>query len=145
MFNWLFKRKKKEVPLQQLDARAEKGDIDAQRTLVNLYGEDNPAYYPLCFKWTLRLASKKPDCGLMLQTAYMYEHGHGVAANKKQALAWFENTLSCAIVLGRNSPLDADTLNYVQERIQTLRAETEAAAPAAAVPSGTAAETDAQK
>ena len=124
MFNWFHKKKETLQDFQTLDELAEKGDQKAQRTLVELYYKDDPKKYPLAFKWAVRLASKTPDCCLMLQVADMYDKGQGVALNKKQALAWFENTLSCSIMQGRNSPLNTDVLNYIQERIQTLRTET---------------------
>ena len=124
MFNWFRRNKQtKEQKFQALDEQAEKGDTKAQRTLVELYYEDDPSFYPLSFKWALRLASKTPDCCLMLQVAHMYDKGQGVTADKRLALTWFENTLSCSIVQGRNSPLNTDALNYVQDRIQALRTE----------------------
>lgn len=123
MFNWFRKKEKAPVDFNALDALAEKGDTQAQQKLVELYYEDDPKNYALSFKWARRLAAKTPDCCLMLQVADMYDKGQGVALDKKQALTWFEHTLSCSIMQGRNSPLSTDVLNYVQGRIQTLRAE----------------------
>ena len=123
MFDWLKKKKDKPEDFLALDALAEKGDADAQRQLVELYYGEKTELYPLAFKWAHRLASKMPDCCLMLQVADMYDKGQGVEADKKEALVWFENTLSCSIVQGRNSPLNTDALNYVQERIKDLREE----------------------
>ena len=123
LFNWFGKKKEKEPNFQDLDALAEKGDEQAQQALVRLYYEDDPTYYPLSFKWASRLAAQTSDCCLMLQVADMYDKGQGVEADKKQALSWYENTLSCSIVQGRNSPLNTDIINYVQGRIQALREE----------------------
>ncbi len=106
---------------EQWDRLASNGDEEARYRLLMLYQEEGREYYPLAFKWTVVMANKGEDCGVMLQAAEMYQAGDGVPKDDSKALLWFERALSMHIVQGKNSPLSVDASNYIQERIQTLR------------------------
>lgn len=105
------------------DALAERGDEEAKYRLLMLYQEGGGEFYPLAFKWTLRAAKEGSDCGVLLQAAQMLEAGHGTDKDENEALRWFERALSLHILRGKNSSLSVVTSNYIQERIQTLRAK----------------------
>ena len=117
-----FKQHKKEL-YASWDEEAEKGNQEACYKLMMLYFDETEEYYPLAFKWTQRIACTVPDCAAMLQLAKMYDDGHGTACNKDQALTWYEHCLSLHIIRGKNSPLSVDAANFVQQRIQALRAQ----------------------
>lgn len=102
---------------------AEQGNEEARYRLLMLYSEEKEEFYPLAFKWTLRVAKEGADCGVLLQAAQMLEAGHGTAQDDSQALVWFERALSLHILRGKNSSLSAETSNYIQEHIQSLRAK----------------------
>lgn len=105
------------------ESLAERGDEEAKYKLLMLYQDAEPEFYPLAFKWTLAVAKEGTDCGALLQAAQMLEAGHGTAKDDSQALVWFERALSLHILSGKNSSLSVQTSNYIQERIQTLRAK----------------------
>lgn len=101
---------------------AEHGSEEAKYRLLMLYRDEGEEFYPLAFKWTMNVAKEGADCGVLLQAAQMLEAGHGTGRDDSQALVWFERALSLHILRGKRSSLSADTSNYIQERIQTLRA-----------------------
>ncbi len=105
------------------EAQAEQGNEEAKYRLLMLYRDEQEEFYPLAFKWTLRVAKEGADCGVLLQAAQMLEAGHGTLKDENAALLWFERALSLHILRGKNSSLSAVTSNYIQERIQTLRAK----------------------
>lgn len=105
------------------EARAENGDEEAKYKLLMLYRDNKPELYPLAFKWALSVAKEGVDCGVLLQTAQMLEAGHGTEKNESRALVWFERALSLHILRGKRSSLSVQSSNYIQERIQTLRAK----------------------
>lgn len=102
---------------------AEQGNEEAKYRLLMLYREAGEEFYPLAFKWTLRVAKEGADCGALLQAAQMFEAGHGTGKDEEQALVWFERALSLHNLKGKKSVLSAGTSNYIQERIQVLRAK----------------------
>lgn len=102
---------------------AEQGSEEAKYHLLMLYRDAGEEFYPLAFKWTLRVAKEGADCGVLLQAAQMFEAGHGTGQDEDQALLWFERALSLHILRGNKSVLSAGTSNYIQERIQFLRAK----------------------
>ena len=108
---------------QMWEQQALAGKVEARYKLLMLYYEEKPEYYPLAFKWTVAVANRGEDCGVMLQAAEMYLAGKGVAPDAKRALLWFERALSTHILQGRRSPLSVRSSNYIQERIQELRAQ----------------------
>ncbi len=103
------------------DNLAENGDEEARYKLLMLYQEEKEEYYPLAFKWTIIVANKGDDCGVMLQAAEMYAQGQGAPQNEEKALLWFERALSLHILQGKRSPLSVEAANYIQKRIQQLR------------------------
>ncbi len=105
------------------DQLAEQGNEEAKYRLLMLYRDEGEEFYPLAFKWTLRVAKEGADCGALLQAAQMLEAGHGTSQDENQALVWFERALSLHILRGKKSTLSADTSNYIQQRIQTLRTQ----------------------
>ncbi|MGN0024214.1 MAG: hypothetical protein ACI351_02140 [Candidatus Avelusimicrobium sp.] len=102
---------------------AEQGNEEARYRLLMLYSEKQKEFYPLAFKWTLRVAKESANCAVLLQAAQMLEAGHGTVQDDSQALVWFERALSLHILQGKNSSLSAERLNYIQEHIQSLRAK----------------------
>ena len=117
-----FKQHKKEL-YAQWETEAQQGNQEACYKLMMLYFDETEEYFPLAFKWTQHIACTVPDCAAMLQLAQMYDKGHGTARNQAQALTWYEHCLSMHIIRGKNSPLSVDAANFVQERIQALRAQ----------------------
>lgn len=117
-----FKAKRRRL-YQMWEQQAQAGKVEACYKLLMLYYEEKPEYYPLAFKWTVAVANRGEDCGVMLQAAEMYLAGKGVAPDAKRALLWFERALSTHILQGRRSPLSVHSANYIQERIQELRAQ----------------------
>ena len=117
-----YKQHKKEL-YAEWEAEAKKGNREACYKLMMLYFDESEEYYPLAFKWTEHIACTVPDCAAILQLAKMYDCGHGTAQNDAQALTWYEHCLSLHIIRGQNSPLSVDAANFVQERIQALRAQ----------------------
>lgn len=117
-----FKQQKKEL-YAEWEREAEKGNTEACYKLMMLYFDETEEYYPLAFKWTQHIACSVPDCAAMLQLAKMYDDGHGTEPHKDLALKWYEHCLSLHIIRGKNSPLSVDAANFVQERIQALRAQ----------------------
>ena len=119
---WMdFKQQKKEL-YASWEEEAKKGNQEACYKLMMLYFDETEEYYPLAFKWTEHIACTVPDCAAMLQLAKMYDEGIGTPRNQEQALTWYEHCLSLHIIRGKNSPLSIDAANFVQQRIQTLRA-----------------------
>lgn len=108
---------------RQWDREADNGDEEARYKLLMLYQDEGEEYYPLAFKWTVAVANAGADCGVMLQAAEMYAAGHGVPLDDEKALLWFERALSLHILQGKQSPLSVEAANYIQERIQELRAK----------------------
>lgn len=102
---------------------AEQGDEEAKYRLLMLYRDEKPDFYAQAFKWTMDVARQGDDCCVLLQAAQMFEAGHGTAQDNEQALLWFERALSLHILRGNQSPLSAGATNYLQQRIQTLRAK----------------------
>jgi len=117
-----FKQQRKDL-YASWEKEAQKGNEEACYKLMMLYFDEAEEYYPLAFKWTQHIACTRPDCAAMLQLAKMYDEGHGTAPNPAQALTWYEHCLSLHIIRGKHSPLSTDAANFVQQRIQTLRAQ----------------------
>lgn len=105
------------------EALAEQGDEEAKYRLLMLYRDEKPDFYAQAFKWTMAVAQEGDDCCVLLQAAQMFEAGHGTAQDDEQALLWFERAHALHILRGKESPLSAGTSNYIQQRIQALRAK----------------------
>lgn len=121
--NWFDFNGRRRARYSAWEQLAEQGNEEAKYRLVMLYQDEGEEFYPLAFKWTLRVAKEGADCGVLLQAAQMLEAGHGTGQDDGQALLWFERALSLHILRGKKSSLSAATSNYIQERIQTLRAK----------------------
>ena len=106
------------------EEQAAQGDEASAYRLAALYPA-SAANYKVAFKWTLALANQGEDCRILLQLAKMLETGAGVEADNRRALLWYERTLSLHIMLGSQSPFSIAESNFVQERIQELRKETD--------------------
>lgn len=119
-FDFAGRRRARYAAWEQL---AEQGSEDAKYRLLMLYRDGGEEFYPLAFKWTLRVAKEGADCGVLLQAAQMLEAGHGTDKNDTEALLWFERALSLHILRGKKSTLSTTTSNYIQARIQTLRTQ----------------------
>jgi len=105
------------------EEQASAGNEEAKYKLLMLYPDSKEEFYPLAFKWTMNVAKEGADCGVLMQAAQMLEAGHGTVKDERRALVWFERALSLHILRGKNSALSAGTSNYIQEKIQTLRAK----------------------
>ncbi len=76
--------------LQSIEAKALKGDVQAQRKLALMYSDGNgvPQDQETSFKWALK-AAKGNDDEAQNMLAYMYEEGRGVERSEKEAFHWF--------------------------------------------------------
>jgi hypothetical protein len=84
--------KKEKDFIQSLRTEAEKGDIEAQRTLGIVYSGDLPPHdlkdYREAFKW-FSMAAKKGDSASQLSLGTMYQEGEGVLQDYTEAVRWY--------------------------------------------------------
>jgi TPR repeat protein len=81
---------KKRVKLEELMAKADKGDAIAQCNLGYRYEKGNgvPQDYTEAIKW-YRRAAKQGQASAQCNLGQMYYHGKGVRTNLPEALKWF--------------------------------------------------------
>ena len=107
---------------KQLNAQAKKGDIKAMYRLAKLfYKEKNAKFYPLIFKWVDVLAEHTKDPAVFLMLGDLYYFGCGTEKDLKKALYNYEQSLSAAIMLGKDTPLSLDAHNYLESQIFLIR------------------------
>jgi len=83
-----------EINLEELRARAEKNDPQAQVTLGSLYQLGQAGLktdYKEAMKWFQR-AAQQGDAGAMYRVGYMYFSGQGVSLNFNEAVRWFKQS-----------------------------------------------------
>jgi uncharacterized protein len=83
-----------EINIEELRARAEKNDPQAQVTLGSLYqlGQSGlKADYKEAMKWFQR-AAQQGDAGAMYRVGYMYFSGQGVSLNLNESVRWFKQS-----------------------------------------------------
>ena len=107
---------------KKLNAQAEKDDIQAMYRLAKLfYKEKNPKFYPLIFRWVVVLAERTKDPAVYLMLGDLYYFGCGTKKDLQNALHSYEQALSAAIMLGKDTSISLDAHNYLESQIFLLR------------------------
>lgn len=78
-------------PVQLWQAPAERGDVEAQAVLADIYlqGEGVPQDFSMAAAW-YRRAAEQAHPAAMVSLGSLYEQGLGVPANVEQAVAWYQ-------------------------------------------------------